>query len=212
MSSVAWTLLCCFATDVPFARAGAIRRTSLRSSRRHRRARTWAKYRRRAPPIMDSVKIAWFSPWPPQRSGIAGRSAELVPLLAARARNRRVRGCRARAGRARSRHAAVGRRAACPQRSRVRMAAAERSLRPACLPDRQLPPAPVHLAVPLPLSGPCGRARRARASCARGGVEVRRTVRRLRRGIGLESSGRWPGSWTNSPRGARRACSTSAGR
>jgi glycosyltransferase involved in cell wall biosynthesis len=30
------------------------------------------------------VKIAWFSPWPPQRSGIAGRSAELVPLLARR--------------------------------------------------------------------------------------------------------------------------------
>jgi glycosyltransferase involved in cell wall biosynthesis len=30
------------------------------------------------------VKIAWFSPWPPQRSGIAGRSAELVPLLGAR--------------------------------------------------------------------------------------------------------------------------------
>jgi glycosyltransferase involved in cell wall biosynthesis len=30
------------------------------------------------------MKIAWFSPWPPQRSGIAGRSAELVPILAAR--------------------------------------------------------------------------------------------------------------------------------
>jgi hypothetical protein len=28
--------------------------------------------------------LAWFTPWPPQRSGIAGRSAELVPLLAAR--------------------------------------------------------------------------------------------------------------------------------
>lgn len=30
------------------------------------------------------MKIAWFSPWPPQRSGVAGRSAELVPLLARR--------------------------------------------------------------------------------------------------------------------------------
>jgi len=30
------------------------------------------------------VRLAWFSPWPPQRSGVAGRSAELVPLLAAR--------------------------------------------------------------------------------------------------------------------------------
>jgi glycosyltransferase involved in cell wall biosynthesis len=30
------------------------------------------------------VKIAWFSPWPPQRSGVAGRSAELVPLLGQR--------------------------------------------------------------------------------------------------------------------------------
>lgn len=30
------------------------------------------------------MRLAWFSPWPPQRSGIAGRSAELVPILAAR--------------------------------------------------------------------------------------------------------------------------------
>ena len=30
------------------------------------------------------MRLAWFSPWPPDRSGIAGRSAELVPLLAAR--------------------------------------------------------------------------------------------------------------------------------
>ena len=30
------------------------------------------------------MKLAWFSPWPPQRSGIAGRSAEIVPILAAR--------------------------------------------------------------------------------------------------------------------------------
>lgn len=30
------------------------------------------------------IRLAWFTPWPPQRSGIAGRSAELVPLLAAR--------------------------------------------------------------------------------------------------------------------------------
>lgn len=28
--------------------------------------------------------LAWFTPWPPQRSGIAGRSAELVRLLAER--------------------------------------------------------------------------------------------------------------------------------
>ena len=28
--------------------------------------------------------MAFFTPWPPQRSGIAGRSAELLPLLAAR--------------------------------------------------------------------------------------------------------------------------------
>ena len=32
------------------------------------------------------TRIAWFSPWPPQRSGVAGRSAELVPILAARGR------------------------------------------------------------------------------------------------------------------------------
>jgi hypothetical protein len=30
------------------------------------------------------LRLAWFTPWPPQRSGVAGRSAELVPLLAAR--------------------------------------------------------------------------------------------------------------------------------
>ena len=30
------------------------------------------------------MRLAWFSPWPPQRSGVAGRSAELVPLLAGR--------------------------------------------------------------------------------------------------------------------------------
>jgi hypothetical protein len=30
------------------------------------------------------VKLAWFTPWPPQRSGIAGRSAELVATLAGR--------------------------------------------------------------------------------------------------------------------------------
>src|SRR5262245_3589701 len=30
------------------------------------------------------MRLAWFTPWPPQCSGIAGRSAELVPLLAAR--------------------------------------------------------------------------------------------------------------------------------
>lgn len=30
------------------------------------------------------MRLAWFSPWPPQRSGVAGRSAELVPILAAR--------------------------------------------------------------------------------------------------------------------------------
>jgi glycosyltransferase involved in cell wall biosynthesis len=29
-------------------------------------------------------RLAWFTPWPPQPSGIAGRSAELVPLLASR--------------------------------------------------------------------------------------------------------------------------------
>lgn len=28
--------------------------------------------------------LAWFSPWPPDRSGVAGRSAELVPRLAQR--------------------------------------------------------------------------------------------------------------------------------
>lgn len=28
------------------------------------------------------MRLAWFSPWPPQSSGVAGRSAELVPLLA----------------------------------------------------------------------------------------------------------------------------------
>jgi glycosyltransferase involved in cell wall biosynthesis len=30
-----------------------------------------------------ALQLAWFSPWPPQRSGVAGRSAELSPLLAA---------------------------------------------------------------------------------------------------------------------------------
>lgn len=30
------------------------------------------------------MRIAWFSPWPPQVSGVAGRSAEIVPVLAAR--------------------------------------------------------------------------------------------------------------------------------
>jgi glycosyltransferase involved in cell wall biosynthesis len=30
------------------------------------------------------ARLAWFTPWPPQRSGVAGRSAEVVPLLAER--------------------------------------------------------------------------------------------------------------------------------
>lgn len=30
------------------------------------------------------MRLAWFSPWPPARSGVAGRSAEIVPILAAR--------------------------------------------------------------------------------------------------------------------------------
>ena len=30
------------------------------------------------------MRLAWFSPWPPQKSGVAGRSAEVVPALAAR--------------------------------------------------------------------------------------------------------------------------------
>jgi glycosyltransferase involved in cell wall biosynthesis len=29
------------------------------------------------------MRLAWFTPWPPDASGIAGRSAEIVPLLAA---------------------------------------------------------------------------------------------------------------------------------
>ena len=29
------------------------------------------------------MRLAWFTPWPPDRSGVAGRSAELVPALAA---------------------------------------------------------------------------------------------------------------------------------
>lgn len=31
------------------------------------------------------MRLAWFSPWPPDPSGVAGRSAELVPALAAAA-------------------------------------------------------------------------------------------------------------------------------
>ena len=30
------------------------------------------------------MRLAWFSPWPPDRSGIAGRSADVAPRLAAR--------------------------------------------------------------------------------------------------------------------------------
>jgi hypothetical protein len=30
------------------------------------------------------MKLAWFTPWSPPQSGIAGRSAELVPVLASR--------------------------------------------------------------------------------------------------------------------------------
>ena len=30
------------------------------------------------------MRLAWFTPWPPDPSGIAGRSAELVPILATR--------------------------------------------------------------------------------------------------------------------------------
>jgi glycosyltransferase involved in cell wall biosynthesis len=32
---------------------------------------------------MPFLRIAWFTPWPPQPSGVAGRSAEIVPLIAA---------------------------------------------------------------------------------------------------------------------------------
>jgi glycosyltransferase involved in cell wall biosynthesis len=31
-----------------------------------------------------AMRLAWFTPWPPDRSGVAGRSAEVVPRLAAR--------------------------------------------------------------------------------------------------------------------------------
>jgi glycosyltransferase involved in cell wall biosynthesis len=34
--------------------------------------------------LPELSRLAWFTPWPPQHSGIAGRSAELVPLLAQR--------------------------------------------------------------------------------------------------------------------------------
>lgn len=30
------------------------------------------------------MRLAWFTPWPPQRSGVAGRSAEVLPHLASR--------------------------------------------------------------------------------------------------------------------------------
>lgn len=30
------------------------------------------------------MRLAWFTPWPPQQTGVAGRSAELVPRLAGR--------------------------------------------------------------------------------------------------------------------------------
>ena len=30
------------------------------------------------------MRLAWFTPWPPDPSGVAGRSAELLPILAAR--------------------------------------------------------------------------------------------------------------------------------
>lgn len=33
---------------------------------------------------LERVRLAWFTPWPPQPSGVAGRSAELIPALAAR--------------------------------------------------------------------------------------------------------------------------------
>ena len=33
---------------------------------------------------MDPVRIAWFSPVPPVRTGIAGRSAELIDALRTR--------------------------------------------------------------------------------------------------------------------------------
>jgi glycosyltransferase involved in cell wall biosynthesis len=32
----------------------------------------------------DALRVAWCSPWPPQKTGVAGRSAEIVPLLASR--------------------------------------------------------------------------------------------------------------------------------
>jgi glycosyltransferase involved in cell wall biosynthesis len=44
----------------------------------------WSHARSISAPYNRRVRLAWWSPWPPQRSGIAGRSAELVPLLAAR--------------------------------------------------------------------------------------------------------------------------------
>ena len=31
----------------------------------------------------QAVRLAWFTPWPPQTSGIAGQSADIVPELAA---------------------------------------------------------------------------------------------------------------------------------
>ena len=30
------------------------------------------------------MRLAWFSPWPPDLSGVAGRSAEITAVLAAR--------------------------------------------------------------------------------------------------------------------------------
>ena len=41
--------------------------------------------RRPAQQVSSPVRVAWVSPWPPQRSGIADYSAELVPALAAHA-------------------------------------------------------------------------------------------------------------------------------
>ena len=130
------------------------------------------------------MRVAWFSPMPPVRSGIAACSAELVAAL-----------------RAQPAISAVdvfvdepvaAANAARPFGSRLSLAASRDPLRPDRLPARQLVASRLPLAVPVSLPGPDGAARRASASCARGGAAPHAARRGLPRGVRRQSSGSPP--------------------
>ena len=104
--------------------------------------------------MVQPMRVAWFSPLPPDASGIAAYSAEVVPLLMPRF------------GALDLYSAPLSGRTSltCDRPGRVHLAPPAPALRPRRLPARQLEGPRFHVELPVPISRPAGAARRASAS------------------------------------------------